>query len=72
MTDTPTPPTPIIDGGPAFAAQGPDRYAQQTGMSLRDWFAGQALTTMRLGEYDSRGLAEHAYSIADAMIAARK
>ena len=44
MSDTThkTPPTPIEDGGPAFAAQGADRYAFQTGMSLRDWFAGRA------------------------------
>jgi len=40
--ETTTPPTPIQDGGPAFAAQGSDRYSFQKGMSLREYYAGQA------------------------------
>lgn len=72
MTDTTTPPTPIEDGGPAFAAQGPDRYAFQTGMSLRDWFAGQALGTMNWESHSVKGLAERAYLIADEMIEVRQ
>lgn len=75
----------IKDGGPAF----PMAYGY-CGMSLRDWFAGQALqvliTTHSLvsgpwggqssvsttfGHMTSRHTAEHAYAIADAMLAAR-
>ena len=47
------------------------------GMSLRDWFAGQALTAL-LGdtsvEWDASGerLARFAYKMADAMIKARE
>lgn len=35
----------IDDGGPAFPMQGQpeDRYEGYLGMTLRDWFAGQAL-----------------------------
>ena len=71
MTDTTTTPTPIIDGGPAFAAQGPDRYAFQTGMSLRDWFAGQALAGLMTvsGPIAPAHDAATCYEMADAMIA---
>ena len=31
------------DGGPAFPKPGLDHELRQDGMSLRDWFAGQAL-----------------------------
>lgn len=79
MTDTPD------DGGPAFPisdASGP----VQPGMSLRDWFAGQALVGMNaspalLEAVTSAGagsgahyerLARHAYMQADVMIEARK
>ena len=31
------------DGGPAFPRAGSDYVKAQVGMSLRDWFAGQAL-----------------------------
>lgn len=58
------------DGGPAFSY--PDDM--QRGMSLRDWFAGQALSRRR-----SDGVAinladlyaKEAYLIADAMLKAR-
>ena len=33
---------PIDDGGPAFARAGSTGWMAQTGMSLRDWFAGMA------------------------------
>ncbi len=43
---------------------------------LRDWFAGQALGSMRYDWFDSGGrvreMTEEAYNIADAMLAARK
>ena len=70
MTDTH-----IKDGGPAF----PIPYGQVMsdegrGMTLRDWFAGQALA----GYLANGGAAfwdrdaQNAYAAADAMIAARK
>jgi hypothetical protein len=34
--------TPINDGGPAFPYFNPDTEVAYSGMSLRDWFAGQA------------------------------
>jgi hypothetical protein len=68
---------PIDDGGLAFPfdSQGIQPYG---GMSLRDWFAGQALghipellKSMCLNPcYEM--IAKHSYAIADAMIAARK
>ncbi len=69
------------DGGPAFPSeQGhiPDGTWNQTyesGMSLRDWFAGQALAGTIAGLHgvtESFGtLAADSYAIADAMLAAR-
>lgn len=74
--------TKIDDGGPAFptslSAEGPFG-----GMTLRDWFAGHALAGW-LATYgpdsshpaDRKGaselLAKDAYTLADAMIEARK
>ena len=44
----------------------------ETGMSLRDWFAGQVLSNMDFrGETPARA-ADWSYSVADAMLAARK
>lgn len=52
-----------------------------TGMTLRDWFAGQALGIMNTaldqgywspGENPNKEIAEAAYQIADAMIAERE
>lgn len=71
-----------INGGePAFPV--PEFF--QPGMSLRDWFAGQALyaatgfaTTMRVANGDTetrvdlRAAATLAYQIADAMLKARE
>lgn len=44
------------------------------GMSLRDYFAGQALAGMlaHLGLFGDDGIADDAYKIADAMLAARE
>lgn len=67
------------DGGPAFAALaiGPagDVY-HQPGMTLRDWFAGQALAMCAATHGwptsgDGPQIAERAYAIADAMLAER-
>ena len=72
------------DGGPAFPRPdwngswvGPDTFS---GLSLRDWFAGQALAgvidvcrsdTVGIGETREELFAWKAYRIADAMLAAR-
>ncbi len=51
------------DGGPAFPA--PLGSTHNTGMSLRDWFAGQALSRPH------GATAAQAYAIADQMLAER-
>lgn len=72
--------TPAEDGGPAFPHYtkqvAPDVVQQisKGGMSLRDYFAGQALQSLLL---DTRQplfsqVAEMAYEQADYMLAARK
>lgn len=61
------------DGGPAFPVPG---IAESTlGMSLRDWFAGQALAGLMAGREPGgsfRDFADDSYSYADAMLEARK
>ena len=46
------------------------------GMSLRDWFAGQALTGLALNQkaydFDPEGMAQWSFKVADAMLEARK
>lgn len=68
------------DGGPAFAHGNPEQGGDP-GMSLRDWFAGQALvgilsTSAAPAMFGLQGAeprtAETAYVIADAMLAARQ
>lgn len=67
------------DGGPAFPSKWypvADGYTRgDCGMSLRDWFAGQAVVALGAHKaVNARGipwLAEHAYMLADAMLAAR-
>ena len=58
------------NGGPAF----PGPFSQDRGMTLRDWFAGQALAgIISLGDntnWDDD--ANCAYRAADAMLEARK
>ena len=62
----------INDGGPAFPA-GNLTHGGHEGMTLRDWFAGQALAGMLIGEWLSdKGVATLAYEYADAMLAARE
>jgi hypothetical protein len=68
----------INDGGPAFPSTiqyfPDDKNAnEEQGMTLRDWFAGQALAGMLIGEWLSdKGVATLAYEYADAMLAARE
>lgn len=70
----------INNGGPAFPAVGAGGIQRSDGMTLRDYFAGQALIGLLAGERDAGnyhermvgGLtADSAYEFADAMIAAR-
>ena len=61
------------DGGPAFPY--PVKYFG-VGMSLRDWFAGQALVGLCAhdgthGVHDVKTTTGRAYEVADAMLAAR-
>lgn len=74
-----------MDNPPAFPTMyHPDSHAGQgcAGMTLRDWFAGQAvagITAALVGKREDdlttdqwhQGMAHGAYSIADAMLAAR-
>jgi len=77
------------DGGPAFPHPNFEVYSEERkcwvetgsseGMSLRDWFAGQALAAVvsacRGDNLHGRTLEQHfamkAYALADAMLAAR-
>ena len=76
------------DGGPAYPAKaegyvssGPHgeaiaQYRETSGMSLRDWFAGQALAGL-LAKYflnkpeDQKTTTQMAYQLADAMLTER-
>lgn len=65
------------DGGPAFPRDADAFSRAQAGMSLRDWFAGQALSGSALSDAGQSGgamarVARAAYAVADAMLAARK
>jgi len=68
----------VGDGGPAFPVLELDQvtghiHAQHMGMTLRDYFAGQALAGMMSvpsGD-DPIATAVYAYRIADALLAAR-
>jgi len=84
------------DGGPAFPVEvtnygernmtiggmvvPPGAMMQFAGMTIRDWFAGQALALMKEamaegywtpGDNPNKELAEASYQIADAMLAER-
>ena len=63
------------DGGSAFPRSDSPSDAldlgKQRGMSMRDWFAGQALSAVVAqyhSTYDPDGLATFAYAIADAVV----
>ena len=59
----------INDGGPAFPFQ--DGYGRVSGMTLRDWFASQAMREVGWHS-DKDKSARLAYEIADAMLVARE
>lgn len=68
------------DGGPAFPLQsiGPEFAAGYSGMSLRDYFAAKAMAAMVAspdyveGVWFQEDIALQAYTMADAMLAARE
>ncbi len=65
----------INDGGPAFPTPTPDSTdgrAYDGGMSLRDYFAGQALPKAVEFGASPESTAQRCYAIANAMIATRK
>jgi len=65
------------DGGPVYPSQykvgpGGSVDAENLGISLRDWFAGQALASMSVTlEVSTVVVAMRAYAVADAMLAER-
>ena len=63
----------INDGGPAFPRHA---YDGHDGMTLRDWFAGQALAGLLakygFGEAEPESMAADSYAYADAMLKARE
>jgi hypothetical protein len=74
----------INDGGPAFpdqkrryvAGYATSEYDPVPGMTMRDYFAAKALGGMLASEeegavYSAKNVAERAYEMADAMLAAR-
>ena len=69
--------TPINDGGPAFPVQLADKvsYANQPGMTLRDYFAAAALQGLLACPNCEAAFWEsfvgQSYQLADAMIAER-
>lgn len=70
----------INDGGAAFPASDCGHGGPYGGMTLRDWFAGQALANL-VRDYETTGqmisaetvneIAGDAYAMADAMLATR-
>ncbi len=67
--------TPPGDGGPAFPrpANGPEYTASQCGMTLREWYAGQALAGIvsNQGQLDGQGKRAIRFGVeAEVMIAA--
>lgn len=62
-----------FDGGAAFPLTRESSFRKNyEGMTLRDWFAGQAMPALvRRGYLDKQDCAIHAFEYADAMIAER-
>lgn len=64
------------NGGPAFPnSVQPDFQYAESGMSLRDWFAGQAVHGLMIDrplECPFSDVAAQAYEVADAMLAERE
>jgi hypothetical protein len=83
--ETPAAPQPqqgsYSDGGPAFPRTGyecsnGDWVRPQLGMTLRDWFAGQALAGVMAhkdsAKWNPNAVASDCYGYADAMLKARE
>jgi hypothetical protein len=68
MTENKNAKTPT-DGGAAFPVA--HSHLIQSGMSLRDYFAGKAMQALAQGNYFD-ATARQAYMIADAMLKARE
>jgi hypothetical protein len=67
---------PAFPRGPIFEDCG-QPYGQQAGMSLRDWFAGQALsgicsTLSGAGDVRYHAISSDVYALADAMLKAKE
>lgn len=63
----------INDGGPAFPAMYPGAMYCSPGMTLRDYFAGQALIGVLARENQFQHIAaREAYELADEMLARRE
>jgi hypothetical protein len=70
-------PEQINDGGPAFPRQPSEYTSGSQGMTLRDWFAGQAMTAIIGSLYCApettfKEVSGKAYAQADAMLKARE
>ena len=71
--------SPINDGGPVHPTEGTwcpqgnggTFYPGHSGLSLRDYFAGQALIGLIANNHVLENVPQFAYEVADAMIAAR-
>jgi hypothetical protein len=75
----------VNDGGPAFPQQlsdgqcerGGTKHFGRAGMTLRDWFAGQAMIALGSSDVRSEEMpnynvwAKNAFDLADAMLAER-
>jgi hypothetical protein len=62
------------DGGPAYPTGGITVGQNEilfSGLSIRDWFAGQALASGQYKECDEYAMAEQCYIAADAMLKER-
>ena len=66
----------IKDGGAAFPRSGNDDCTSEFGMTLRDYFVGQALAGLlarsHAHDWTQREIIDTCYSCADAMIKARE
>lgn len=66
----------IKDGGAAFPRSGNDDCTSEFGMTLRDYFAGQALAGMMARKdsdgWTNREVADDCYLYAESMLATRK
>lgn len=64
------------NGGPAFPQMDPNGLCfNAMGMTLRDWFAGQVISSVKgwhPADRKGKSAAEIAYEIADTMLEARK